>query len=68
MLKNHALIPDLKFNEILYELRPVLDPSGATVIAAVGVSGPVERLTRDPGARHGRRVADAAREIEVAAR
>ena len=46
---------------------PVLDPSGAT-IAAVGVSGPVERLTRNPGARHGRRVVDAAREIEAAAR
>jgi len=31
MLKNHALVPDLKFEEILYELRPVLDPAGNPV-------------------------------------
>lgn len=45
---------------------PVVDGRGVTV-AAVGVSGPVERLTRDPGARHGRHVVQAARRIGRAA-
>jgi DNA-binding IclR family transcriptional regulator len=40
----------------------VLDPTGE-VAAAVGISGPVERLTRDPGARHGAAVLAAARAI-----
>ncbi|MBI5088049.1 MAG: helix-turn-helix domain-containing protein [Actinobacteria bacterium] len=44
---------------------PVLDGRGATV-AAVGVSGPIERLTRSPGERFGPRVAEAARAITKA--
>jgi 6-oxo-cyclohex-1-ene-carbonyl-CoA hydrolase len=28
MLKSHTLVPDVAFKEILYELRPVLDPGG----------------------------------------
>lgn len=38
---------------------PVRRPDGA-VVAAVSVSGPVERLTRSPGARFGPAVAEAA--------
>jgi DNA-binding IclR family transcriptional regulator len=34
------------------------------VVAAVSVSGPVERTTRAPGKRYGRHVAEAARRIE----
>lgn len=45
---------------------PVLDGEGA-VVAAVGVSGPVERTTRRPGARYGPAVVEAARAIEAAA-
>ena len=37
------------------------------VVAAVSVSGPVERTTRSPGARYGAPVAAAARRIEEAA-
>jgi DNA-binding IclR family transcriptional regulator len=44
---------------------PVLDRSG-TIVAAVGVSGPIERLTRSPGERFGGHVADAARAISAA--
>lgn len=44
---------------------PVRDVSG-TVVAAVGVSGPLERTTRRPGARYGEAVAAAARRIEAA--
>ena len=44
---------------------PVAD--GDEVVAAVSVSGPVQRLTTDPGARYGARVAEAARAIEAAA-
>src|SRR5262249_36323979 len=36
------------------------------VIAAVSLSGPVERLTREPGARFGRAVADAADAVTTA--
>ena len=39
---------------------------GGQVIAAVSLSGPVERLTRQPGQRFGRQVADAAREVTAA--
>ena len=42
---------------------PVRDASGRT-IAAVSVSGPIERTTRHPGSRYGAAVASAAREIE----
>jgi DNA-binding IclR family transcriptional regulator len=45
---------------------PVLD--GGQVVAAVGVSGPIERLTRAPGKRYGAAVMDAARRIEAALR
>ena len=38
---------------------PVVDRAGA-VVAAIGVSGPVERLTRDPGPVHGAAVQRAA--------
>jgi 6-oxo-cyclohex-1-ene-carbonyl-CoA hydrolase len=31
MLKNHSFIRDQQFKEILYELRPALDPAGKTV-------------------------------------
>jgi len=41
---------------------PVLDGSG-NVVAALSVSGPVERLTRSPGDRFGTTVADAAAAI-----
>ncbi len=40
---------------------PVVADGG--VIAAVSVSGPIDRLTRSPGDRFGRRVVDAAAEI-----
>jgi DNA-binding IclR family transcriptional regulator len=36
------------------------------VLAAVSISGPIERLTSTPGQRYGEVVADAARRIEVA--
>jgi DNA-binding IclR family transcriptional regulator len=45
----------------------VLDAAGA-VVAAVGVSGPIERLTRAPGRRYAAAVTDAARRIEQARR
>jgi DNA-binding IclR family transcriptional regulator len=41
---------------------PVTDRSGA-VVAAVSVSGPVERMTRQPGRRFGGQVVEAARAI-----
>jgi len=44
---------------------PVRDASGA-VVAAVGISGPVDRLGPSPGDRHGAAVAAAARKIEAA--
>ena len=43
---------------------PVLDADGA-VLAAVSVSGPIERTTRSPGARYGAAVEAAARRIEA---
>ena len=45
---------------------PVRDGDGA-VLAAVSVSGPVERTSREPGARYGPAVEAAARAIEAAA-
>ncbi len=44
---------------------PVRDGSGA-VVAAVGISGPVDRLGPAPGERHGPAVVAAARRIEAA--
>ncbi|HEV7721864.1 MAG TPA: IclR family transcriptional regulator [Iamia sp.] len=44
---------------------PVRDASGA-VVAAVGISGPVDRLGPSPGDRHGAAVVAAARKIESA--
>jgi DNA-binding IclR family transcriptional regulator len=41
---------------------PVLDPSGR-IVAAVSVSGPVDRTTRAPGSRYGAAVAEAATRI-----
>ena len=41
---------------------PVVDPSGR-VVAAVSVSGPVDRTTRAPGRRYGAAVAEAATRI-----
>jgi DNA-binding IclR family transcriptional regulator len=41
---------------------PVFDADGR-IVAAVSISGPVERLTRDPGKRFGRQVVQAARSI-----
>jgi DNA-binding IclR family transcriptional regulator len=46
---------------------PVVDPSGR-VVAAVSVSGPIDRLTRNPGRRHGPAVEEAARRIARALR
>jgi len=46
---------------------PVVGPDG-DVLAAVSVSGPVERLTRQPGARHGGAVLAAAMDVARAAR
>ncbi|MEX1218358.1 MAG: IclR family transcriptional regulator [Acidimicrobiales bacterium] len=45
---------------------PVCDSSGR-VVAAVSVSGPIERTTRAPGKRYGPFVANAARQIEITA-
>jgi DNA-binding IclR family transcriptional regulator len=45
---------------------PVLGPDGAA-LAAVSVSGPIERTSREPGRRYGAAVVAAARQIEVAA-
>ena len=42
---------------------PVHDRSGR-VVAAVSVSGPIQRTTRKPGDRYGSVVADAASQIE----
>lgn len=42
----------------------VRDADGA-VMAVVGVSGPVERMTRDPGGRYGEAVLEAASRIEA---
>ncbi len=44
---------------------PVHDAAGS-VIAAVSVSGPIQRLTRKPGAKHGSLVVAAAHLIEAA--
>jgi DNA-binding IclR family transcriptional regulator len=44
---------------------PVHDGAGR-VLAAVSVSGPIQRLTRKPGAKYGDLVAEAARQIEAA--
>lgn len=43
---------------------PVLDAAGR-VVAAVGVSGPIERTSREPGERYGEAVVAAARRIEI---
>jgi DNA-binding IclR family transcriptional regulator len=40
---------------------------GDRVVAAVSVSGPVERTSRAPGRRYGTAVVDAARQVERAA-
>jgi DNA-binding IclR family transcriptional regulator len=45
---------------------PVVGPAGR-VLAAVSVSGPVERLSREPGARHGAAVVAAAADVAAAA-
>lgn len=44
---------------------PVMD--GGEIVAAVSVSGPMDRTGSNPGRRWGRRVAEAAREIERSA-
>ena len=44
---------------------PVYD--GSVVIAALSLSGPIERLTTEPGVRHAKRVVAAAKEIQRAA-
>lgn len=45
---------------------PVHDSAGV-IVAAVSVSGPVERTTRQPGRKYAKDVMDAARQIERAA-
>ena len=45
---------------------PVRGPDGR-LLAAVSVSGPVERLSREPGARHGAAVVAAAAAVAAAA-
>ncbi|MEA2931535.1 MAG: Bacterial transcriptional regulator, partial [Actinomycetota bacterium] len=42
---------------------PVRSAAG-DVVAAVSVSGPVERTTRSPGSRYGLALVDAARAVE----
>ncbi|HJR25519.1 MAG TPA: IclR family transcriptional regulator [Acidimicrobiales bacterium] len=44
---------------------PVHDRTGR-MVAAVSVSGPIQRLTRRPGQRYGDAVAEAARQVEAA--
>jgi DNA-binding IclR family transcriptional regulator len=44
---------------------PVHDRAGR-VVAAVSVSGPIQRLTRKPGQQYGAQVADAARQVQAA--
>jgi len=44
---------------------PILDSSGQ-IVAAIGISGPVDRLGRHPGQRHGSDVVAAAHEIAAA--
>jgi DNA-binding IclR family transcriptional regulator len=44
---------------------PVRDRTGR-VVAAVSVSGPIQRLTRKPGQQFGGQVAEAARQVEAA--
>jgi DNA-binding IclR family transcriptional regulator len=44
---------------------PVLDPDGA-LVAAISISGPIERLGRTPGKRHGEQVIRAAAELALA--
>jgi DNA-binding IclR family transcriptional regulator len=44
---------------------PVVGTRGA-IVAAVSISGPIQRLTRRPGAKYGEQVAEAARRIESA--
>ena len=44
---------------------PVLDARG-NILAAVSVSGPIQRTTRSPGRRYGAAVVGAAGEIEAA--
>ncbi len=44
---------------------PVVDPTGG-VIAAVSVSGPIDRISNDPGQRYGASVVAAARSLEAA--
>ena len=46
---------------------PVRDATGR-VVAAVSVSGPIQRLSRRPGQRYGELVADAAARVEAAVR
>jgi DNA-binding IclR family transcriptional regulator len=46
---------------------PVHDPSGR-VVAAVSISGPIQRLTRKPGQKYGDLVAQTAAEVEAAIR
>jgi DNA-binding IclR family transcriptional regulator len=43
---------------------PVLD-AGGNVQAAVSISGPIPRLTTEPGARYGAAVVEAARKVEL---
>ena len=44
---------------------PVHDPSGR-VVAAVSISGPIQRLTRKPGQKYGDLVAQTATQVELA--
>jgi len=46
---------------------PVHDRAGR-VVAAVSVSGPIQRLGRKPGPQFGPQVAEAARKVEAAIR
>jgi DNA-binding IclR family transcriptional regulator len=43
---------------------PVVDAEG-TIVAAVSVSGPIERTSRHPGRRYAKQVVAAARRIET---
>ncbi len=46
-------------------MAPIRDSAG-TVVAAVGISGPLDRLGDDPGPRYGPAVVRAARAVAAA--
>lgn len=74
VLLGDPVLPERAWSESVAEREPgvasvsapVRDGTGA-VVAAVSVSGPIDRTSRQPGRRYGAAVVDAARLIETAA-